>query len=65
MTTPIRRASPRNMFDAAIGDDDLFHTDRLRYRVQFTAVNLTNVVALYNFLSTFQQHSCFEQVAGL
>jgi len=47
------RVSPRNLFDAAIGDDDLFHTDRLRYRAQFTAVNLTNVVALYNFLSTF------------
>ncbi|MGA2713987.1 MAG: TonB-dependent receptor [Bryobacteraceae bacterium] len=47
------RVAPRNLFDAAIGDDDLFHTDRLRYRVQFTAVNITNVVALYNFLSTF------------
>ncbi len=47
------RVAPRNMFDAAIGDDDLFHRDRLRYRVQFTAVNVTNVVALYNFLSTF------------
>jgi hypothetical protein len=47
------RVAPRNLFDAAIGDDDIFHTDRLRYRVQFTAVNLTNVVALYNFLSTF------------
>jgi hypothetical protein len=47
------RVAPRNLFDAAIGDDDLFHTDRVRYRVQFTAVNITNVVALYNFLSTF------------
>lgn len=47
------RVAPRNLFDAAIGDDNLFHTDRLRYRVQLTAVNLTNVVALYNFLSTF------------
>ena len=47
------RVVPRNLFDAAIGDDDLFHTDRFRYRAQFTAVNLTNVVALYNFLSTF------------
>jgi hypothetical protein len=47
------RVVPRNLFDAGIGDDDLFHTDRLRYRVQFTATNLTNVVALYNFLSTF------------
>ncbi|MDP9055109.1 MAG: TonB-dependent receptor [Acidobacteriota bacterium] len=47
------RVSPRNLFDVAIGNDNLFHTDKLRYRVQFTAVNLTNVVALYNFLSTF------------
>ena len=47
------RVAPRNLFDAAIGDDDLFHTDRVRYRAQFTAINLTNVVALYNFLSTF------------
>jgi hypothetical protein len=47
------RVAPRNLFDAAIGDDNLFHTDRVRYRVQFTAVNITNVVALYNFLSTF------------
>ncbi|HTA41122.1 MAG TPA: TonB-dependent receptor [Bryobacteraceae bacterium] len=47
------RIAPRNVFDVALGDDDLFHTDRLRYRVQFTAINITNVVALYNFLSTF------------
>jgi hypothetical protein len=47
------RAAPRNLFDVAIGDDNLFHTERPRYRVQFTAVNITNTVALYNFLSTF------------
>ncbi len=47
------RIAPRNLFDLAVGDDNLFHTDRVRYRVQLTAVNLTNVVALYNFLSTF------------
>jgi len=47
------RVAPRNMFDVAIGHDNLFHTDRVRYRVQLTAVNVTNVVALYNFLSTF------------
>jgi len=47
------RVAPRNLFDIGIGDDDIFHTDRMRYRVQFTAVNITNVVALYNFLSTF------------
>jgi hypothetical protein len=47
------RVAPRNLFDVAVGDDNLFHTDRLRYRLQLTAVNITNVVALYNFLSTF------------
>jgi hypothetical protein len=47
------RVSPRNLYDIAIGDDNLFQTDHRRYRVQFTAVNLTNVVSLYNFLSTF------------
>ncbi len=47
------RVAARNLFDAAIGDDDIFHTDRIRYRAQLTAVNITNKVALYNFLSTF------------
>ena len=47
------RVAPRNLFDVAVGDDNLFHTDRPRYRLQVSAVNVTNVVALYNFLSTF------------
>ncbi len=47
------RISPRNLFDVAVGDDNIFHTERPRYRVQITAVNVTNSVALYNFLSTF------------
>ncbi len=47
------RVSPRNLFDVAVGDDNLFHTEKPRYRVQLTAVNLTNQVSLYNFLSTF------------
>jgi hypothetical protein len=51
-TNPPRLAS-RNLFDASIGDDNLFHSDRPRYRLQLTAVNLTNVDAVYNFLSTF------------
>jgi hypothetical protein len=51
-TNPPRLAA-RNVFDAAIGDDNLFHTDRLRYRIQLTAINLTNVAGLYNYLSTF------------
>jgi hypothetical protein len=47
------RVAPRNLFDIAIGDDNLFHTERPRYKAQFTVTNVTNVVALYNFLSTF------------
>ena len=51
-TNPPRIAS-RNIFDMAVGSDNLFHTEKLRYTLQLTAANLTNKVALYNFLSTF------------
>ncbi len=47
------RVAPRNLFDVAVGDDDIYHTDRIRCRAQFSVVNVTNVDALYNFLSTF------------
>ncbi|MEP6715768.1 MAG: TonB-dependent receptor, partial [Terriglobia bacterium] len=47
------RVSPRNLFDVAVGNDNLFHTEKPRYRMQLTVVNLTNQNALYNFLSTF------------
>ncbi|MGH9677275.1 MAG: hypothetical protein ACRD36_09255, partial [Candidatus Acidiferrum sp.] len=47
------RIQPRNLFDLSIGHDNLFHGDRHRWSLQFTAINLTNKVALYNFLSTF------------
>jgi len=47
------RVAPRNLYDVAVGDDNLFHTDKRRYRAEFSVVNLTNKVALYNFLSTF------------
>jgi hypothetical protein len=32
---------------------DLLHTDRFKWSLRFTAVNLTDKAALYNFLSTF------------
>ncbi len=51
-TNPPRIAA-RNLFDVGVGIDDLFHTERPRFTARFTAVNLTNKVALYNFLSTF------------
>jgi hypothetical protein len=47
------RIQPRNLFDVSIGHDNLFHGDRFRWSLQFTAINVTNKTALYNFLSTF------------
>ena len=49
---PARIAS-RNLFDLAVGHDNLFKGDRFKVSLQFTAINITNKVALYNFLSTF------------
>jgi len=48
-----QRIAPRSLFDAAIGDDNLFRKDRYQWSLRFTVINLTNKVALYNFLSTF------------
>ena len=54
MTTTIRRAlQPRNLFDASIGEDNLFNGDKHKWSLRLTAINLTNKYALYNFLSTF------------
>jgi hypothetical protein len=47
------RIASRHLFDLAIGDDNLFHTERYRWTAQLTFINLTNKYALYNFLSTF------------
>lgn len=47
------RIAPRNVFDAAVGDDNLFHNDKYKWSLRFTVINLTNKEALYNFLSTF------------
>jgi hypothetical protein len=47
------RIKPRSLFDAAVGDDDLFRSDRYKWSLRFTVINFTNKTALYNFLSTF------------
>jgi hypothetical protein len=47
------RVTPRHLFDLGIGTDNLFHTERPRYTLRLTAINLTNKQAVYNFLSTF------------
>ena len=48
-----QRIQPRNLFDLSIGHDNLFNGDRYKWSVRFTAINITNKLALYNFLSTF------------
>ncbi len=47
------RIAARNLFDVAVGDDNIFHGDRYKWSLRLTAVNVTDKVALYNFLSTF------------
>ena len=48
------RVKARNIFDLAIGTDNLFHREgRVKYTASLEISNLTNQVALYNFLSTF------------
>jgi len=48
-----QRIAPRNLFDASIGKDNLFHADRYKVNLDLTAINVTDKYALYNFLSTF------------
>jgi hypothetical protein len=48
-----QRIAPRNLFDIAVGDDNLFRGDRYKWSLRFTVINLTDKTALYNFLSTF------------
>jgi len=47
------RIQQRNLFDLAVGHDNLLHGDKYKWSAQFTVINLANNYALYNFLSTF------------
>ena len=47
------RVKARNLLNAAIGTDNLFHKEGGHVTLRFSIENLTNTVALYNFLSTF------------
>ena len=47
------RIAPRNLFDMALGDDNLFHGERYKWSARLAVANVTNREALYNFLSTF------------
>jgi hypothetical protein len=64
------RIAPRNLFDIAVGTDNLLKGDRERVTLRFTVVNVTNNAALYNFLSTFSgthfvQPRSYEMAVGL
>ncbi len=48
-----QRIDPRSLFDASIGEDNLFHGDKYKWSLQLTGINIANKYALYNFLSTF------------
>ena len=47
------RIAERSLFDASIGEENLFNGDKKKWSLRLTAVNITNKYALYNFLSTF------------
>ena len=48
------RVKPRNLLDVGFGTDNLLHTEkREKITASLAITNLTNKVALYNFLSTF------------
>jgi hypothetical protein len=51
-----QRIQPRNVFDMALGDDDVYHfgaDKHYKFAARVTAINVANKYALYNFLSTF------------
>jgi len=47
------RIASRNLFDAALGQDNLLKSDKYKLSARLTVINLTDKEALYNFLSTF------------
>jgi hypothetical protein len=48
-----QRILPRNLFDMAVGHDNIFQGDRYKWSIRIAVINLMNKEALYNFLSTF------------
>jgi len=48
------RVKPRHVFNLGVGTDNLFHTEKHEHFTASVEIeNLTNKIALYNFLSTF------------
>jgi carboxypeptidase family protein/TonB-dependent receptor-like protein len=48
-----QRIASRNLFDLAIGDDNLLGGDKYKVSARVSVINLGNNYVLYNFLSTF------------
>jgi hypothetical protein len=47
------RIAQRSLFDASVGEDNIFNGERYKWSIRLTGVNLADKKALYNFLSTF------------
>lgn len=47
------RTAPRNLFDMDAGWDNIFRRSHYRTSLSVTVTNITDKVALYNFMSTF------------
>jgi TonB dependent receptor len=64
------RIAPRSLFDFSVGTDNLFRAERTKVTLRFSGINITNKIALYNFLSTFSgthfvQPRAFQIQAGV
>ena len=47
------RIASRNLFDLAVGQDNLFNGDKYKWSARLAVVNIADKETLYNFLSTF------------
>jgi hypothetical protein len=47
------RVAPRTLLDVSVGEDRVLKVEHVTIGIQFSMMNVTNRVALYNFLSTF------------
>jgi len=51
-TTPSATNRTRHLFDFSVGTDNLFRGEHTKVTLRDHRVNITNKIALYNFLST-------------
>jgi hypothetical protein len=51
------RIAPRHLFDAGLGFDNLFGGDRVKWKLNFTAINLTNKTGAVQLSVDLQRHA--------